>query len=86
MKSENGSKPAYPDPMRGAEQSISNQTPEKLGQGLTKREMFAMAAMQGLLSSCDATVQHMEPNAQTIEYLVELSVTAADSLLKHLES
>jgi hypothetical protein len=50
------------------------------------RTHFAMAAMQGLLSSCDATVQHMEPNAQTIEYLVELSVTAADSLLKHLES
>lgn len=38
----------YPDPMRGAEQSIHNQTPDKEQQGLTKREYFAAMAISGL--------------------------------------
>lgn len=50
------------------------------------RTAFAMAAMQGLLSSCDAGAQHMEPNKSTVEYFAGLSVTAADELLKQLES
>lgn len=37
------------DPMRGAEQSIVNQSPYELETGLTKREHFASMAMQGLL-------------------------------------
>jgi hypothetical protein len=84
MKTENGSKPAYPDPMRGAEQSISNQTPEKLGQGLTKREMFAMAAMQGL---CGPEYQASESHSyDKADRVARQAVRLADELLKHLES
>lgn len=49
MKNEN--QPIYPDPMRGAEQSFSNQSPHELPMGLTKREYFAGLAMQGMAMS-----------------------------------
>ena len=51
---QNADKPAYPDPMRGAEQSYTNQSPWELQTGLTKREYFAAMAMQGLLSNLKA--------------------------------
>ena len=43
--------------------------------GLTKREMFAMAAMQGLLA---------DPNVQTIS-AVNMAVECADLLLRKLD-
>lgn len=47
--------------------------------GLTKREMFAMAAMQGLLSS-------LAPDESvTDELLAKSSVAVADALLAELE-
>lgn len=46
------------------------------GIGLTKREAFAMAAMQGLLSA------GLLPD---VECAVQVSVKAADALLKALE-
>lgn len=36
-----GDQPAFPDPMRGAEQSILNQSPHQLPDGQTIRELFA---------------------------------------------
>lgn len=54
MKTEN-KKPSnpsvYPDPMRGAEQSYSNQSPWQLESGMTLRDEIAMRAMQGHLST-----------------------------------
>ena len=50
--------------------------------GLTKREAFAMAAMQGWLARC-ANVPHthkLEP-----ESMAEVAVGMADALLKQLE-
>jgi hypothetical protein len=52
--------------------------------GLTKREYFAAMAMQGLLSIYDRG-ELVVPNAENVFYMAELSVTAADALLKQLE-
>lgn len=41
----------YPDPMRAAAQSHSNQEPWNLEAGLTKREYFASIAMQGFIAT-----------------------------------
>jgi hypothetical protein len=49
--------------------------------GLTKREYFAALAMQGLLSN-----GHCLPNKDGIEYVVSISIKAADELLKQLEN
>lgn len=76
----NGDQPIYPDPIRGAEQSIFNQTPDAMPTGLTKREYFAAMAMQGMLSN------ELVPNVQDVEYAAGLAVKAADELLKQLES
>ena len=46
--------------------------------GLTKRELFAMAAMQGMLST---TVQHLDGHE-----IVEAAVCYADALLSALNS
>jgi hypothetical protein len=66
----NGDKPAHPT---GHSQS---------GTGLTKREMFAMAAMQGLLSACNGTGH----GSQDMSHIAEMSVQFSDELLKQLES
>ena len=50
---------------------------------LTKREYFAAKALQGLLSTCNGT--DLAPNSDTVEYMVKLSVKAADELLTQLE-
>ena len=47
-------------------------------QGLTKREAFAMAAMQGT-TACDVN------NELTVSDIVEQAVSMADALLKQLE-
>lgn len=52
---------------------------------LTKREYFAVQALQGLLSTCCSEGYDLSPNRETIEYFSKLSVTAADMLLKELE-
>lgn len=41
----------FPDPMRGAEASIINQSPDNLQQGMTLRDYFAAKAIQGMLSN-----------------------------------
>lgn len=58
--------------------------------GLTKREMFAMHAMQGLLSNSGGVIQH-NPMSGTgwcnsdAQSLAVLSLECADALLKELE-
>lgn len=51
-------------------------------QGLTKREAFAMAAMQGILAGRTFKYFGLEPLADVTEW----SMKYADELLKQLES
>mgnify|MGYP003596640768 CR=1 FL=1 len=54
--------------------------------GLTKREHFAGLAMQGLLTIFqDNEINPIVPNESNVNYMAELSVKAADALLKQLE-
>lgn len=89
----NGDQPAYPDPLRGAEQSFVNQSPHEHPAGLTKREYFAAMAMQGILANrelqialyADVSAGHYE--GQTPEtILAHEAITQADELLKQLEA
>lgn len=66
----NGDMPAMPIEIN----SFGQYAPEVYG-GLTKREMFAMAAMQGLLA---------DPNVKTIS-AVNIAVECADLLLRKLD-
>lgn len=76
----NGEQPIYPDPMRGADQSFSNQQPEELPRGLTKREYFAGLAMQGFMS------YEFAAHAQDADGVAKSAVKYADALLKALET
>jgi len=75
----NGNKSAYPDPMRGCPENESNQRPWELSEGLTKREIFAMAAMQGILAGRNPEY------ATNPEFVSEWSLQQADALLAALE-
>jgi hypothetical protein len=61
-----------------------------VGMGLTKREMFAMHAMQGLLSNSGGVIQG-NPMSGTgwcnsdAQSLAQLSLECADALLEELE-
>jgi len=48
--------------------------------GLSKREYFAAAALQGLLAN-----KHNLPNQQGYEYCVMVAIKSADEMLKQLE-
>jgi hypothetical protein len=72
MKNEN--QPIYPDPMRGAEQSFSNQSPHELPMGLTKREYFAGLAMQGIIAG-----------NLDVDDVAHSAVKMADAVLAELE-
>jgi hypothetical protein len=77
----NAEKPAYP----------TNARMHSDAQGMTKRELFAMAAMQGLLANSHY-LQRLEENFDDDQFddmnvmLVKESVEIADELLKALES
>ena len=71
----NSDLPVYPDPMRAAEQSILNQTPDQLPTGLTKREYFIGQAIAGLSSIVD----------MTDENVVHYAFNIADLTIKKLE-
>lgn len=72
----NGSKPAYPllDPNSSYYET-----------GMTKREAFAMAAMQGILANhglpCGWTIDDL---AEKTKSVTDASVILADQLLKQL--
>lgn len=57
------------------------------GTGLTKREMFAMAAMQGLLAGNTAReLYELTKNGETpLDYITRQSTDLADALLAELE-
>lgn len=74
--SDNANKPVYPDPMRGAEQSYVNQSPHELNQGLTKRELFAMSAMQAMVQFGSWDIK---------DEIARRAVGYADELLKALD-
>ena len=78
---ENKNKPAYPvtHPVTLAMDEKGNCTIPL--EGLTKRELFAMAAMQGLISSGNGFL-----SSKDIEYITDGAVKYADELLKQLES
>lgn len=69
----NADKPAYPCESVIYQEGKSNKLVSY--DGLTKREMFAMAAMQGLCSAFSDTAE-----------IAERAVKVADQLLKELEN
>ena len=82
----NADKPAYPSGEAYKSQSVPGGDwveckKGALHNGLTKREMFAMAAMQGILS---AETQDYEYKDR--ESLIDACVEYADLLLKKLEN
>lgn len=52
--------------------------------GLTKREMFAMHAMQGLLSSDNSSICFYKSDSDAV-HIAQSSVAYADALLAELE-
>ncbi len=70
----NADKPAYP--------LCSNHTE---GEGMSKREVFSMAAMQGLLSNAPF-IQALGYYNVDHKHLASISIGIADELLKQLES
>lgn len=73
----NADKPAYPVHGELEGDDPRNQI---LSGGLTKREIFAMAAMQGMLSAC----QGFDGSQMGQENLAKCAVKMADNILKQL--
>lgn len=75
----------YPDPMRGAEQSFSNQTPWEYDEGLNLRDYFANSAMKGIISASVDLIGH----GYTLDYksIAERAYEMADAMLdkRHLK-
>ena len=71
----------FPDPMRGAEQSYSNQTPWNLESGATLRDYFANSAMQGIVSNSSVFGVKTMYN----DDIARLAYSIADELLKQRE-
>ena len=76
--------PIYPDPMRGAEQSYTNQTPNDLPTGLSKREYFAGLAMQGMLLNGGMMINGEKCFAP--DTIAKLAIQQADELLQQLKN
>ena len=74
-----GDKPAAPSVSGGTICDV-NSTMLAGAVGLTKREAFAMAAMQGLLAN-----SKYRPDEGGIDTIAHMSVNQADALLKALE-
>ena len=68
-----GQEAAFQDPARGAEQSISNQSPWANPSGMSKRFYAACAAMQGFISS---------GYEESADVIAEMAYLFADALLK----
>lgn len=93
----NGNKPAYPIDIEvknidsdSLARQVIKEWSEELGYGLTKRERFAMAAMQGLLSNSGGPVQANSRSGTgycncDAEGVAKWAVENADALLKELE-
>lgn len=70
--------PAFPDPMRGGEQTSFNQAPHSEPTGLTKREYMATKILAGLAANPQAWMEW------DWDKMVARSVTIADNLLSQL--
>jgi hypothetical protein len=70
---------AFPDPMRGAEQTIYNQPTHHLSQGMTLRDYFAAKAMQGLMTRA---WDHIEDDKEVIKIWAKTSYLIADEMLE----
>ena len=79
---QNGNSPAHPCQPRGAQGEFTGE----MEWGMTKREQFAMAAMQGLLS--DGKPNNIRCGVPQDEYslLAAAAVLQADALLAALEA
>ena len=71
----------YPDPMRGADQSYSNQNPWQLESGMTLRDYFANSAMSGITNN----IVTSQGAGASWEYISEASYKIADAMLKQRE-
>ena len=88
----NADLPASPNPVEVLYDTINNDSAGygKASIGLTKREMFAMHAMQGILSNSGGVIQ-ANPMSGTgwcdfdAQGLAEWSLECADALLAQLE-
>lgn len=85
----NGDKPAYPVNDETLIEEIGHGLSEgeyrRTTYGLTKREVFAMAAIQGLLAN-GAFVQAMGHHNMDHTKIVTIAIGTANELLKQLES
>lgn len=73
----NGDQPAYPlDPGKQP----------GLNAGLTKREMIAAMALQGMLANAQATEETIKHGVDLMQSFAYQAVEAADLLLKQLET
>jgi len=82
---ENAEEPIYPDPMRGAEPSYINQTPNDLPTGLSKREYFAALSMHAMLYSSAGTV-YVNKGDTVESTIAKYAIAYADELLKQLKN
>lgn len=81
MNMKNGDKPAYPV-HGGNGDDPRNQI---IQGGLTKREMFAMAAMQGILACPNQLLMGDQRTDSSPKMVASAAIKYADELLKQLE-
>ncbi|AUR94098.1 hypothetical protein NVP1191O_39 [Vibrio phage 1.191.O._10N.286.52.B4] len=64
-----------------------SQSPDNVFGGLTKREMFAMNAMQALIPVCwdQETLHDYETASDLVKCMMETAVEHADALLAELD-
>lgn len=83
---EKGNEAAFPREWSKIKQN--KDAPEQISvaqKGLTKREYFAVMAMQGLLSAMSGLENsQFVPNLDNTKYFADLAVSAADELLRAL--
>ena len=83
MTIRNGDMPAMPN---NNPETYPTPCPLQWGYGLTKRELFAMAAMQGLTSSPLETEKLSHAANKSLKvFVVEQAVVIADALLAELD-
>jgi hypothetical protein len=79
----NGDKPAYPVTLDwdNVQKKVITTTVKP---GLSKREMFAMAAMQGLCANPNVSAD--KSKSDVAQFYASVAIKFADELLKQLES
>lgn len=75
----NAEKPAFPN-------ELSQEHEDQNYTGLTKRELFAAMAMQGLLSNPDYNRPSLREHMVTIPNTVKAALAYTDELLRQLET